>query len=148
MYPSPLPPLPVIISQQISSKKQRFRQFYTNVTFEAIKTSFLSYLSRRLEFVVVVVNFHSSFFFQMKGLDSQNTFISISRSLSLEPLSEFLSNLAKIIHGWKGIQVCSKERSFQGKIITKGRKLKIAFYRTIGPISTKLCAKHSWVMGT
>ena len=28
------------------------------------------------------------------------------------------------------------------------RNLKIAFYRTIGTISTKLCTKHSWVMGT
>ena len=74
-------------------------------------------------------------------------------SFSPEPLGQFQPNLAQSILGWRGFKFVQMNGHalFQGEIITKYRKthwqnLKI-FFRTTGPISTKLGTRHSWVKG-
>ena len=67
-----------------------------------------------------------------------------------EPLDQFQPILVQSILEWRGFTfVQMKGHALpKGEIIKKNwQLLKICFYRTSGPISTKLRTKYSWVKG-
>ena len=72
------------------------------------------------------------------------------------PLDQFQLNLTQSILGWRGFKFASSfkwrapsfKRGDNYEIVKiHWRNLKIFFYRTTGPISTKLNTKHPWVKG-
>ena len=71
-----------------------------------------------------------------------------------EPLGQCQPNFAQSFLEWRGFMFVQMKGHafFQAEIIAKKRKcideiFKILFSRNAGPISTKLCPKHTWVKG-
>ena len=98
----------------------------------------------------ILTNFLSLYMLVLLLFDFEIT-LQCKKNLSPEPLDQFQPNLAQCIIGWRGFKYVQMKAPPFSKgdnyVIVKihWRNLKMFFFRTTGPISTKFGAKHPWV---